>query len=161
MRARLHPVTDLDGVRRVSWYSISRLPEHHHTTGIHGIGQEVSYRDRVDHDLTQGMRLVIQGTLSPEIHAWHPSSKLLETIGWNAPVTVDDPSGYDGVVDAREQAYQLVKIFGIETRLFWRSQRGSVLDRLDPVGAILIYQAPQGDRLLQKMPPLPQLVDDL
>ena len=87
--------------------------------------------------------------------------ELLKTISWNAPVTIDNPSRCDGIVDAGKQAYQLVEILGIETRLFGRRKRCSIFDHLDLVGTILIYQTPQGDRLPEELPSILELVDDL
>jgi len=72
-----------------------------------------------------------------------------------------DPSCNDGVVDAGEQAYQLVEILSIETRLVRRGPRSPILDRFDPIRAIIVYQAPEADCLLEELPAILELVDDL
>jgi hypothetical protein len=113
------------------------LPEYHDAACLESVRQEVSYRNRIDHDLTEGAGLAFQGALGREIHGWHLLAQLLQAVRGNSPLTVDDSSCDHRVVDPGEQAYQRPDLLGMETNLSVTScKRGPVLGRLDLLGAL-------------------------
>jgi hypothetical protein len=77
-------------------------------------------------------------------------------------VRVDDPCIDDGVLDPGEQPYQLVEVCAVEAKFpITCGDCGPIDDRLHLVGAAIVYESPKRDRLLEKLPAIAGLIDDL
>src|ERR1044071_4336607 len=101
-------------------------------------------------------------TLGREIHRRHALGQILQVLRRNSPVLVDYPGLDDGILDPGEQAHQLIEFWSIEPKLAVAGGiASSIDDRLDLISAIAIYQSPERDSLLQELPTITRLLDDL
>ena len=112
------------------------------TASAQRVREEVSQRHCVDHNLAKRRGFARQRTFGREVHAGHVTREFLETFRGNFPISINDASVDNGIVDTVYQSHERGEIFTSELGVFAGAFRRAPFERRNRGCTFGVDQAP-------------------